>query len=270
MFTHDRLLSMLSYPNIDPIALDLGVIQIHWYGLSYVAGILIAWWLLKKRAMQDYWPFNQEQVGDLIFYAMLGIILGGRVGSVFIYNLDYYLQHPIEIFYIHQGGMAFHGGLIGVLVSMILFARKHQLHFFKITDFIAPVVPVGLFTGRIANFINGELWGAPSDVPWAMVFPAMNAGGVPRHPSQLYEAMLEGIVLFIILWVFSSKPRSHASISGLFLLGYGTFRFLVEFVREPDAHLGYLAFDWLTMGQVLSMPMIIGGIVLIAIAYRKQ
>lgn len=261
---------MLTYPNIDPIALDLGFLQIRWYGLSYVAGILIAWWLLKKRALLSHWHFSNEQVGDLIFYAMVGIIIGGRLGSILFYNLDYYLQHPIEIFYIHQGGMAFHGGLLGVIAAMILFARKNKLKIFHVTDFIAPTVPVGLFTGRIANFINGELWGASSNLPWAMIFPAEKAGGLPRHPSQLYEALLEGIVLFIILWVFSKKPRPLASISGLFLFAYGLFRFLVEFVREPDSQLGYLAFDWVTMGQALSLPMIVIGLFLVSWSYRKN
>ena len=261
---------MLTYPNIDPIALDLGVLQIRWYGLSYVAGILIAWWLLKKRALFPHWRFSDEQVGDLIFYAMIGIIVGGRLGSIIFYNFDYYLQHPIEIFYIHQGGMAFHGGLIGVIVAMAIFARKHNHKFFQITDFIAPTVPVGLFTGRIANFINGELWGAPSNLPWAMIFPAEEAGGIPRHPSQLYEALLEGVVLFLLLWFFSKQPRPLGSISGLFLFAYGLFRFLVEFVREPDSQLGYLAFGWVTMGQVLSLPMIIIGLFLLSWSYRKN
>ncbi|MEM7026618.1 MAG: prolipoprotein diacylglyceryl transferase [Pseudomonadota bacterium] len=261
---------MLTYPNIDPVALDLGILQIRWYGLSYVIGILIAWWLLKKRGAIQRWGFSNEQVGDLVFYAMVGIIVGGRLGSIFFYNFDYYLQHPVEIFYIHQGGMAFHGGLLGVIAAMLLFAKKYQLKFFLVTDFIAPTVPVGLFTGRIANFINGELWGAPSNLPWAMVFPAESAGGIARHPSQLYEALLEGIILFVLLWVFSQKPRPTASISGLFLFAYGLFRFLVEFVREPDSQLGYLAFDWVTMGQVLCLPMIIIGLFLIIWSYRKN
>ncbi len=259
---------MLSYPNLDPVALDLGFLQIRWYGISYVVGILAAWWLLKIRTRVEHWRINAEQVSDLIFYAMLGIIIGGRLGSVVFYNLSYYLQHPIEIFYLQQGGMSFHGGLLGVIFAIWLYARKIERPVLVLTDFIAPVVPVGLFTGRIGNFINGELWGAPSELPWAMVFPDPRAGDVPRHPSQLYEALLEGLVLFIILWWFSARPRPTAAISGLFLCGYGVFRFLVEFVRIPDDHLGYLAFDWLTMGQLLSLPMILFGMFLMFIAYR--
>lgn len=261
---------MLDYPNIDPIALDLGIVQIRWYGISYVVGILSAWGLLKIRIKKEHWHFNDEEVADLVFYAMVGIILGGRFGSVLFYNFSYYLQHPIEILYIQQGGMSFHGGLIGVIIAVWLFARKINKTLFNVTDFIAPVVPIGLFFGRIANFINGELWGKPSDLPWAMIFPNPMAGGVPRHPSQLYEAFLEGIVLFIILWWFSSKPRPIKSISGLFLIGYGVFRSLIEFVRVPDANIGYLAFGWLTKGQLLSFPMIIFGVILIAMAYRKN
>lgn len=260
---------MMTYPDIDPVALNLGVLKIHWYGISYVIGILAAWFLLRYRGNQTQWGFSSEQVSDLIFYAMLGIILGGRLGSVLFYNLPYYLQHPIEIIYIQQGGMSFHGGLIGVFVAVWFFCHKFNKSFFNVTDFIAPVVPIGLGSGRIGNFINGELWGAPSDLPWAMIFPAEAAGRLPRHPSQLYEAFLEGLVLFVILWLFSARPRPVRAISGLFLLGYGSFRFAVEFVRIPDAHIGYLAFDWLTMGQILSLPMVLVGLVLIVMAYRS-
>lgn len=260
---------MLDYPNIDPIALDFGFVQIRWYGISYVAGILLAWVLLKARASKEIWHFSQAEVADLVFYAMVGIIVGGRLGSVLFYNLSYYLQHPIEIFYIQQGGMSFHGGLIGVIFAVWLFSRKINKALFKVTDFIAPVVPIGLGTGRIGNFINGELWGAPSNLPWAMIFPDPLAGGIARHPSQLYEAFLEGLVLFVILWWFSARPRPVKSISGLFLVAYGVFRFLIEFVRIPDAHIGYLAFDWFTMGQLLSLPMIIFGVILMMLAYRK-
>ena len=259
---------MLNYPDINPVALDLGVVQIHWYGISYVAGIAGAWCLLRIRSKQVGY-ISSQQLGDLVFYAMLGIIIGGRAGSVFFYNFSYYLAHPIEIFYLQQGGMSFHGGLVGVIVAMVLFARKLKQPFFILTDFIVPVVPVGLFTGRIGNFINGELWGGPSQLPWAMVFPNPVAGGIPRHPSQLYEALFEGVLLFFILWWFSMKPRPLAAVSGLFLFGYGVFRFLLEFVRIPDEHIGYVAFDWLTMGQILSTPMIILGVLMFWIAYRK-
>lgn len=260
---------MIAYPDIDPVALDIGFVKIHWYGISYIAGILAAWVLLQHRGSQDRWGVSNEQVSDLIFYAMLGIILGGRLGSVLFYNLPYYLQHPIEIFYIQQGGMSFHGGLIGVLLAVGYFAHKVNKPFFMVTDFIAPVVPIGLGCGRIGNFINGELWGGPSSLPWAMIFPDPAAGGIARHPSQLYEAFLEGLVLFIILWWFSKTLRPVKAISGLFLLGYGIFRFIIEFVRVPDQHIGYIAFDWFTMGQLLSLPMILFGLVLLVMAYRS-
>ena len=259
---------MLTYPDIDPIAINLGPLKIRWYGISYVIGILLAWWLLRLRATRFHLTY--ERVADLIFYATVGIIIGGRMGSVLFYNLPYYLAHPLEIIMINRGGMSFHGGLIGVLVAMWYFGRKINKGFFEVSDFLAPVVPVGLFFGRIANFINGELWGAPSNLPWAMVFPNPLAGGVPRHPSQLYEALLEGVVLFIILWWYSAKPRPAMAVSGLFLLGYGAFRSLVEFVRMPDANIGYIAFGWVTMGQLLSLPMIVAGIILMLLAHKKD
>lgn len=258
---------MLEYPAIDPVAISLGPLQIRWYGLSYVVGTLLGWWLLRLRAARHGW--THEQVADLVFYSVLGAVIGGRIGSVLFYNLPYYLDHPLAVLKIWQGGMSFHGGLIGVLVAMWLFGRGQQRRFFEVTDFLAPVVPVGLFCGRIGNFINGELWGRPTDLPWAMVFPDPAAGGVPRHPSQLYEAALEGIVLFVVLWLFSARPRPTMAVSGLFLSGYGMFRFLVEFVRVPDPQLGYLAFGWVTMGQLLSLPMFVVGALLIYMAYRK-
>ena len=259
---------MLTYPAINPIVFEFGPFKIRWYGISYVAGILLAWWLLRLRAARYH--LTHDQVADLVFYATVGIIVGGRLGSVLFYNLSYYLHHPLEIIMINHGGMSFHGGLIGSMIAVWYFGRKNNKGFFVLIDFVAPVVPVGLFFGRIANFINGELWGAPSNLPWAMVFPHPNAGGIPRHPSQLYEALLEGVLLFIILWCYSAKPRPTMAVSGLFLLGYGTFRSLVEFVRVPDFNIGYLAFDWITMGQVLSLPMIVAGIILMILAYKKS
>ena len=241
---------MLTYPDIDPVALDLGVFQIRWYGVSYVAGIVMAWVLLHYRARRaplSVW--TDEQLGDLIFYGTVGIILGGRLGSVLFYNLPYYLANPLAIIRVWEGGMSFHGALLGVALALWFYSRRFDKGFFETTDFLVPVVPVGLFFGRIANFINAELWGAPSDLPWAMVFPG--AGAVPRHPSQLYEAGLEGIVLFVILWLYSRKTRPTMAVSALFLSGYGLFRSLVEFVREPDQHIGYLAGGWLTMGAVI-------------------
>ena len=261
---------MLSYPDIDPVALALGPLRIHCYRITYVVGIVAAWLLLRWRTDKNpSLKWSSEQVDDMVFYVTLGVIIGGRLGSVLFYNLPYYLDHPVDIFKINQGGMSFHGGLIGALLAMVWFARKTNSGFFNVIDFIAPVVPVGLGCGRIGNFINGELWGAPSALPWAMIFPDPRAGGIARHPSQLYEALLEGLLLFIILWLYSSKPRPMMAVSGLFLLGYGVFRFSVEFVRVPDAHIGYLAFGWVTMGQVLSFPMIILGFVSMIWAYRN-
>lgn len=259
---------MLEYPAIDPVAISLGPLKIHWYGLSYIAGTLLGWWLLRLRAARHGW--SHGQVADLVFYVVLGAVIGGRIGSVLFYNLPYYLEHPLAVFKIWQGGMAFHGGLLGVLVAVWLFARSQGRRFFEITDYLAPVVPLGLFFGRIANFVNGELWGKPTDVPWAMVFPGELAGEVPRHPSQLYEAALEGLLLFVILWLYSARPRPVMAVSGLFLVGYSVFRFLVEFVRVPDVQLGYLAFGWLTMGQVLCVPMFVIGAILMVLGYKRQ
>ena len=262
---------MLPYPDIDPVAFHLGPLAIRWYGISYVAGILLAWWLLRWRAVQQsprVW--TTDQVADLIFYAAIGMIVGGRLGSVVFYNLPYYLAHPLEILMINRGGMSFHGGVIGVLIALWFYRRTIHRTYGQVLDFLTPVVPVGLFFGRIANFINGELWGAPSNLPWAVIFPDPRAGGIPRHPSQLYEAFLEGIVLFMILWSFSGKDRPAPAVLGLGLLCYGVFRTAVEFVRAPDAHIGYLAFGWLTLGQVLSVPMIIAGAVLLCFAYFKK
>ena len=261
---------MIAYPNINPIAVDLGFISVHWYGVSYVVGILTAWLLLRYRARYLQVSLDNEQIADLVFFVVLGIIIGGRLGSVVFYNFDYYLGHPLEIFFIHQGGMSFHGGLIGVIFSVWFFSYKKNISFFRISDFIAPVIPIGLGCGRIGNFINGELWGSPSNLPWAMIFPDPAAGGIPRHPSQLYEAFFEGLVLFIILWWFSRIPRPVRATSGLFLIFYGVFRFLVEFVRIPDQHIGYIAFNWLTMGQLLTIPMVIFGIIFFIMAYQDE
>ncbi len=261
---------MFAFPEIDPVAISLGPLAIRWYGLCYVVGILIAWLLLNQRIKQPHHVWTKEQISDLVFYATIGIIIGGRLGSALFYNFSFYFDNPLEIFKIWKGGMAFHGGLLGVLIAVAIYSRSIGKTFFQATDLIAPVVPIGLGAGRIGNFINGELWGRTTDVSWGMVFPHVEPLGLARHPSQLYQFMLEGVALFIILWFFSSRPRPLMSVSGLFLLFYGLFRFAVEFVREPDAHIGYLAFDWLTMGQVLSIPMIILGIVFFVFAYRKR
>jgi phosphatidylglycerol:prolipoprotein diacylglycerol transferase len=252
---------MLTAPQIDPIAIQLGPLAIRWYGLMYLIAFLAFWWLGRRRA-------QAQQVDDLLFYGALGVILGGRLGYVFFYGFEQLLADPLYLVRIWQGGMSFHGGLLGVLVAAWLFGRKHGLGFFGVTDFIAPLVPLGLGAGRVGNFINGELWGRVSDAPWAMVFA--HAGPLPRHPSQLYEAFLEGLVLFLLLWFYSAKPRPRMAVSGLFLVGYGAARTAVEFAREPDAHLGYLAGGWLTMGMLLSVPMVLVGAVLMGLAYRGQ
>lgn len=261
---------MIAYPNIDPIALDLGPLKIHWYGVMYLVGFAAAWWLGVKRAQQPHSVIKPEQISDLIFYCALGVVLGGRLGYVIFYDLPSYLNTPTAVFKVWQGGMSFHGGLLGVMTAMWLYGRKINRRFFEVADFVAPQVPLGLAAGRIGNFINGELWGRASDLPWAMIFPNPAAGGIARHPSQLYQAALEGIVLFIILWLFSSRPRPTIAVSALFLIGYGFFRFIIEFVREPDAHLQFLAYNWLTMGQLLSLPMMIIGGMMWVWAYRRQ
>jgi len=259
---------MLTYPDIDPVALSLGPLKIHWYGIMYLVGFGAAWWLGNLRARLPGSPLATEQISDLIFYGALGAVLGGRVGYILFYDFANYLENPLTILKVWEGGMAFHGGLIGVAVAMWLYSRKLNLRFFVVTDFLAPLVPIGLGAGRIGNFINGELWGRTTDVPWGMVFPY--AGELPRHPSQLYQAGMEGLFLFLILWFYSNKPRPTMAVSGLFLIGYGIFRIVAEFFRQPDAHIGYLALGWLTEGQLLSLPMVIAGVILMLFAYRRQ
>ena len=259
---------MLTYPIIDPVAISLGPIKVHLYGLMYLIGIASAWLLLSLRVTKEYSPIKPEALEDLIFYGAMGVILGGRIGYVIFYNFNQFLADPLVLFKVWEGGMSFHGGLLGVIFAMWLSARKNQCTMLALTDFIAPVVPIGLLAGRIGNFINAELWGRATDVYWSFIFPG--AGPLPRHPSQLYEAALEGLVLFLILWIYSSKQRPYMAVSGMFALFYGIFRFIVEFYRVPDAHLGYLAMDWLTMGQILSTPMIIVGIILLSLAYKSK
>lgn len=249
---------MLSFPNIDPVAFHIGPLAVRWYGISYLVGISVGWWLMRRRARAPDSGWTASEVGDFIFYLALGAVLGGRIGYILFYNFGVYLHDPLAIFRVWQGGMSFHGGLIGLFLASWWWARKTRRGFLEVCDFVVPAGPLGLFFGRMANFINGELWGAPTQLPWGMVFPG--GGPMPRHPSQLYEAVLEGIVLFAIIWWYSSRRRPRGSVTGLFLIGYGVARCLVEFVREPDAQIGYLAGDWLTMGQVLSVPMIALGI----------
>jgi len=255
---------MLKYPDFDPVIFSVGPLAIRWYGLMYVIGFIAAWVLAARRAKTSWSPIKPDQVDDLIFWAMVGVIAGGRLGYCLVYGRDLWLADPLYVFKITQGGMSFHGGLVGVMTAMWLFGRKLGLGMLQVTDFIAPLVPIGLGTGRIGNFINGELWGKPTTVPWSF---AVN--GQSLHPSQLYEALLEGLVLFVILWLYSGRRRPHMAVSGLFLLCYGVFRFFVEFYRVPDADLGYLALGWVTMGQILSAPMIIAGLVLLFLAYRN-
>jgi phosphatidylglycerol:prolipoprotein diacylglycerol transferase len=253
---------MIAYPHIDPIAFSLGPIKVHWYGIMYLVGFAAAWVLCLKRAAKPSSGWNSDQVGDLIFYGAMGVILGGRIGYCLFYNLPFYLHHPLHVFYVWDGGMSFHGGAAGVLLACWLFARKTGKGYFQVTDFMVPVVPIGLGAGRLGNFINAELWGKPTDVPWAMIFPT-DPLQLPRHPSELYEFALEGVVLFLVLWIYSRKPRPAATVTGLFGVGYGLARIFVEFYREPDPQLGYLAFGWLTMGQVLSVPLVLAGLGLI-------
>ena len=258
---------MLAYPQIDPIAFSIGPLDVHWYGLMYLIAFALAWGLGRYRIKQGALDITVERFEDLLFYSILGVILGGRLGYVIFYKLSFYLSNPSKIFAVWDGGMSFHGGLIGVLIAMLYFAHKENKTFFQIADFVAPLVPLGLATGRLGNFINGELWGRVTDVPWGMVFP-MSDGAI-RHPSQLYQMACEGLLLFIILWLFSRKPRPTGQVSALFLIGYGFFRFMVEYTREPDDFLGFLALG-LSMGQWLSVPMIIAGIILFLYSSKKH
>jgi phosphatidylglycerol:prolipoprotein diacylglycerol transferase len=259
---------MLIHPHIDPVALQLGPFAIRWYGLMYLLAFAVALFLGRHRIRTQPWlRWTNRELDDGLFYGILGVVLGGRLGYVVFYQPGHFLAHPLEIFSVWQGGMSFHGGFLGVLVAMALFARKTGKPWLGIMDFVAPLVPLGLGAGRIGNFLNGELWGRPTGLPWGMVFPQVDA--LPRHPSQLYEFALEGLALFALLWLFSRSPRPRGAISALFLIGYGLARFLVEFTREPDSFLGLLALG-LSMGQWLSLPMIAAGAVMLAWAYRRD
>lgn len=251
----------LPYPDISPVALELGPLKFRWYGLMYMVGFAAAWMLGRYRAGRKHFDWKPREVDDFIFMGIVGLILGARLGYVIFYDPGMYMEDPLQALKIWKGGMSFHGGLLGMCAACWYFAHRTGRTFFQVTEFIIPLTPIGLLAGRIGNFINGELFGRITGVPWAMVFP--HGGPYTRHPSQLYEALLEGVVLFIVIWLYSSKPRPYRSISGLFLLLYGSFRFFVEFFRQPDLQLGFVAFDWVTMGQVLSAPMILGGIALI-------
>ena len=270
---------------IDPVALALGPVKVHWYGLMYLLGFVVAWWLGRRRVRQGRLPgVDENGFGDLMFYGMLGVFLGGRIGYILFYDFAAFLANPLLLFKVWEGGMSFHGGLIGVLLAAWLWSRRHRLHFFDTMDFVAPLVPAGLGFGRLGNYIGGELWGKPTQGTafdgWGVVFPrtlpepffSMDAATLraqfdaglldsfARHPSQLYQATLEGLAMFAALVWYSRKPRPRYAVSGLFALLYGSFRFLVEFVREPDVQMGYLAFGWLTMGQLLSLPLVLLGL----------
>lgn len=259
---------MLVHPQFDPVALQVGPLSIHWYGLMYLIAFLSVLWLGKWRARHQPWQgWKPEYMDDALFYGAIGVILGGRLGYVLFYQPGYYLSHPLEILALWQGGMSFHGGFLGVLLAMVFFSRKIGKSWLAVMDFVAPLVPLGLAAGRLGNFINGELWGRATSVPWGMVFP--QADDLPRHPSQLYELGLEGLVLFAILWWYSSKPRPVGAVSALFLIGYGGFRFLVEFTREPDSFLGLLALN-MSMGQWLSLPMVLIGIWMLYRSHAKH
>ncbi len=255
---------MFVYPNPDPVAIAIGPLKVRWYGLMYLVGFLAAWWLARRRAAKPGSTWKPVDVDDLIFYCAVGVILGGRLGWMLFYGTERILSDPFSVLRIWEGGMSFHGGLIGVLVALAMFANHRGRALADVFDFTAPLPAIGFGAGRLGNFINGELWGKPTDAPWAFV-----VDGVPRHPSQLYEGFLEGLVLFCIVWWFTSRPRPRLAPSGLFLVCYGAFRFAVEFVRVPDENRGYLFLGWVTMGQILSLPMIVAGLWMLALAYRR-
>jgi|SRR5450759_854736 phosphatidylglycerol:prolipoprotein diacylglycerol transferase len=269
------------FVDINPIAFSLGPVQVHWYGIMYLLGFGAAWWLGQRRRAAGRLPVTRDQFSDLCFYLMLGVILGGRIGYMVFYDTAELIHHPLSLIRVWEGGMSFHGGLLGVVVAGLIWTRRHAINFFDAIDFVAPLAPIGLGLGRLGNFIGGELWGRHTDVAWGMIFPraleslgktkdelyqmylAGQLSNEARHPSQLYESVLEGVVLFAVLWWYSRKPRPRYAVTGLFALLYGLFRFSVEFVREPDVQLGFLAFDWVTMGQILSLPLIAVGLFLL-------
>ncbi len=273
------------FVDFDPIAFAIGPLKVHWYGIMYLLAFGIFWWLGERRRKAGFLPVSRDAFGDLAFYGMLGVILGGRIGYMLFYGTEELLANPLSLFYINQGGMSFHGGLLGVLAGGWWWCRKQSLAYFDAIDFVVPMVPIGLGLGRLGNFIGGELWGRLTDLPWGMIYPAAlrrrpefygmsdaqlhklwESGALDRfarHPNELYEFAFEGVVMFLVLYWFSCKPRHRGAISGLFAVMYGSFRFAIEFVREPDPQLGFIAFGWLTMGQLLSLPLILVGLYLL-------
>ena len=267
---------MLTFPRIDPVALQIGPLAIHWYGLTYLVAFGLFVWLARQRLRHPAFssvtqpaPWHPRDAEDLLFYGVAGVILGGRLGYVLFYKPVFYATHPLEILAVWQGGMSFHGGLLGVIVALWLYARRRGRPFWHVMDLVAPCVPLGLASGRVGNFINGELWGRAADpsLPWAMVFPHSGTS-LPRHPSQVYQFLLEGLLLFAMLWWYARRPRQQGAVSGAFLLGYGALRFTAEYFREPDAHLGLLALG-MSMGQWLCVPMVVAGAALMAWAHRR-
>ena len=263
-------LAMIPFPNIDPVAIQLGPVAIHWYGISYIIGIGLGWLALQRSSDSSNLKWTRDDVADVVFFAAIGGVLGGRIGYALFYNFSDYVDDPLGIFAVWRGGMSFHGGVIGFILALAIFAKRRSRPFLATTDFVVPAVPIGLFFGRIANFVNQELWGAPTSMPWGVVFTHPFAGGVARHPSQLYEAALEGVLLFVILRVTAARVSTTGVVSGTFLFAYGVLRAGIEFVREPDQHIGYLAYGWVTMGQVLSLPMMVLGVLLIVVARRRR
>ncbi|MEZ5643574.1 MAG: prolipoprotein diacylglyceryl transferase [Burkholderiaceae bacterium] len=267
---------MLTHPEIDPVALQLGPLAIHWYGLTYLAAFGLFYWLGTRRLHHEPYasttspaPWGRRDIEDILFLGVMGVVLGGRIGYCLFYKPAYYLAHPLEIFAVWEGGMSFHGGLIGVLLAMVWYARSRKRPWLQVMDLVAPCVPTGLAAGRVGNFINGELWGRVADpsLPWGMVF--RGAGELPRHPSQVYQFLMEGLLLFLLLWLYARRPRAVGQVSAAFLVGYGVFRFVAEFFREPDAHLGLLSLG-MSMGQWLCVPMVLGGAVLWLWAGRRS
>jgi phosphatidylglycerol:prolipoprotein diacylglycerol transferase len=260
---------MLTYPNIDPVAISVGSLKVHWYGIMYLLAFAAAWLIAWKRAARPDSPLQRSQIEDLIVYGALGVVLGGRFGYVVLYNFETWMRDPLWLFRVWEGGMAFHGGLLGVILAIFFYCRRTKIPFSASLDFIAPLVPLGLGLGRLGNFIGQELWGRATDASWGMVFPR-DPEQLVRHPSQLYQAFLEGVVLFLIVYWFSRKPRPRLAVGSVFLIFYGIFRFAIEFVRQPDDHIKTLIFGWMTRGQLLTIPMIVVGVAVLFWVYYLQ